>query len=120
MYDGKMALRLSMELSVDNNEDYQEVKTVEKHIDRLLDLKSWPEIKDVQNVHVERLDEQTPYERLLRVFQDYVSNDYDGCCDAEYVVDSLGAAGVGVDELEPLGFGWLKDLVDTADPDYFE
>lgn len=34
MYDEKMVVKIEMFFDVDNNEDYQELKTVEHHADR--------------------------------------------------------------------------------------
>lgn len=114
MYDEKMVVKIEMFFDVDNNEDYQELKTVEHHADRLLDLDNWPEIKSVYNVSVKRVHEEVvPYERLLRILQDYVGNDYEATSDSGYVRDALYAAGCGEEIMKALGFDWLFDALES-------
>lgn len=119
MYDGKMTIRLSMLIDVDNNEDYQELKTLQNHIDRLLDLDSWPEIKSVYGVTVETSNGcSLPYNKVLGTLQNYVSNDYEAA-ESEYVINALENAGCSRSDFKELGFEWLLDLEEGNDVHLF-
>lgn len=53
-----MEVMVTMYFTVENNEDFQEVKTIEHHAERLLDLDNWPEIKSVYGVRVEPITKE--------------------------------------------------------------
>ena len=48
--------------------------------------------------------------RLLEIFLNYLSNDYDAT-GGEYVLEALTQAGAEMKDIEDLGFGFLLDLV---------
>lgn len=47
-------------------------------------------------------------QRVIRILQDYVENDYEASNDKDYIVDSLLAVADEY-EIRELGFGWIFD-----------
>lgn len=67
-------------------------------------------------MNTQTMNREMDYARLLEIFQNYVSNDYEAS-EADYVYDALLEAGLEEDEFEELGFGWLLDMVSDDDDD---
>ena len=55
-------IKLSMIIDVENKDDIEALKILEHHVEYLLDLDSWKEIKSVHDVKVEevKLNKITP------------------------------------------------------------
>lgn len=50
-------LKITMFIEVNNDSDVETVKCLEHHVENLLDLDSWPEIKSVYGVKIEEAKE---------------------------------------------------------------
>lgn len=48
-----MLVKMTCNIEVDSEKDLESLKVIENHVERLLDLESWPEIKSVSNVKLE-------------------------------------------------------------------
>ena len=85
------------------------LKRLTHHVDELLDLDEWPEIRGVSDVTVE---EKTAMSRaeLLRVFQTYVDIQRLDV-GTEYVYGALLRAGLELQDIRDLGMGYIIDAV---------
>ena len=48
-----MIVQMTCNIEVSSDKDFEKLKELEHHIEYLMDLESWPEIKNVSNVKLE-------------------------------------------------------------------
>ena len=107
-----MQVVVNMVFDIDDN-SFDDIRRIETHCDELLDLQAWPEIKRVSNVRVHK--GSLTRDDVLRMFQEYVGNDYFATTDSFYVRDALHSAGVSEDDFCSLGFDWISDVIKEED-----